>query len=174
MNRFFLIALAAASALAVQAQTANPLSTEAKQSYTAIKNNLTRMAEKMPEEHYGFQPVPEIRTFGQLVAHVADSQSRACSAAMGKQKQLGAASKTSKADLVAALAESFADCDAAFDALTDAAAVEMITGPRGQRSKLGTLAGVTTHSNEEYGYMAVYMRLKNIVPPSSDRAAGKK
>jgi uncharacterized damage-inducible protein DinB len=147
----------------------NPLSTELKQMYTGVKNNLTRMAEKVPEDQYGFQPTPEIRTFGQLVAHVADSQARACGSVSSQQKQLNAAQKTAKADLVAALKESFAMCDAAIDALTDQSASEMVTGPRGQRSKLGTLMGMVSHSNEEYGYMAVYLRLKGIVPPSSER-----
>jgi hypothetical protein len=151
-----------------QAQTANPLSTELKQMYTGVKNNLTKMADKMPEEHYTFKATPEIRTFGQLVAHVADSQAGACSAATGEQKSVGAAAKTSKADLVAALKESFTICDAAFDALTDTKAVEMIKTRRGERTRLGALAGTVSHSNEEYGYMAVYLRLKGIVPPSSE------
>jgi len=166
MNRTFPILLAAACAIA-RAQT-GPLIGEAKQAYTGIKNNLTRMADKMPEEHYSFKPVPEIRTFGQLVAHVADSQMRTCSAVKGEPKTPNAASKTSKADLVAALKESFADCDGAFESLTDATAAAMVKVGRGERSKLGALTGVTTHSNEEYGYMAVYLRLKGIVPPSSE------
>ncbi len=171
MNRYFKVVLAASLACActLPAQTTNPLSTEAKQAYTNIKNNLVKMAEKMPEEHYSFKPVPEIRTFGQLVAHVADAQARTCSAVNGEQKSVNAASKTTKADLQAALKESFAMCDTAFDALTDEKAAEMIKTARGQRSKLGALAGVTTHSNEEYGYMAVYLRLKSIVPPSSEK-----
>ena len=170
MNRYLTMVLAAAFAAtcALQAQTGNPLITEAKQAYTNIKNNLLKMAEKMPEEHYGFKLTPEVRTFGQLVAHVADAQTRTCPAVKGEQKPANAASKTSKADLVAALKESFAECDNAFDSLTDATATEMIKGPRGQRSKLGALVGITTHDNEEYGYMAVYLRLKGIVPPSSE------
>jgi hypothetical protein len=153
----------------VQAQDANPLSSDAKRAYEGIKNNLTRMADKMPEEHYGFQPVPEIRSFGQLVAHVADSQARNCTSVSGAKNTVDAAKKTSKADLVAALKESFTLCDAAFNALTDATAIQMVEGRRGARPKLGILNGVTTHSNEEYGYMAVYLRLKGIVPPSSER-----
>ncbi len=149
------------------AQT-NPLSTEAKQAYTAIKNNLIKMAEKMPEESYSFKPTPEIRTFAQLVAHVADAQLRTCSTVKGEAKTGTAASKTSKADLVAALKESSAECDSAFETLTDANATEMIKTARGQRSKLGALVGNTIHDNEEYGYMAVYMRLKGVVPPSSE------
>ena|SRR5271165_172618 len=153
---------------ALPAQTANPLSTEAKQAFNAIKNNLVKMAEKMPEEAYGFQPVPEIRTFGQLIAHVADAQLRTCSAVLGEQKQANAASKSAKADLVAAMKEAVAECDKAFESLTDANAAEMIKTPRGQRTKLGALVGNTIHDNEEYGYMAVYMRLKGVVPPSSE------
>src|SRR5260370_20357934 len=133
----------------------NPPSPKAKQAYTAIKNNIIKMAEKMPEESYSFKPTPEIRTFAQLVAHVADAQLRTCSTVKGEAKTATAASKTSKADLVAALKESSAECDSAFETLTDANATEMIKTARGQRSKLGALVGNTIHDNEEYGYMAV-------------------
>jgi uncharacterized damage-inducible protein DinB len=168
MTRFFIMTLATTLAGACALQAQNPLSTEARQAYTGIKNNLQKMAEKMPEENYSFKATPEVRTFGALVAHVADSQMGNCSAVKGEQKSVGAASKTSKADLVAALKESSAECDSAFEALTDATATQMVKTRRGERSKLGTLNGVTTHDNEEYGYMAVYMRLKGIVPPSSE------
>jgi hypothetical protein len=86
----------------------------------------------------------------------------------GEQKAVDAGSKTTKADLVAALKESYAICDKAIDSLTDAKASEMVSMGQRQRSKLGMLAGMVSHSNEEYGYMAVYMRLKGIVPPSSE------
>ena len=168
MNRYIVLMLTAACAAGSARAQTNPLIGEAKQGYTAIKNNLTRMADKMPEEHYSLKPVPEIRTFGQLVAHVADSQARACSTVKGEPKQPTAGSKASKADLVAALKESFAECDAAFESLTDATAAEVIKTGRGQRSKLGILMSTIVHDNEEYGYMAMYLRLKGIVPPSSE------
>lgn len=179
MNRatFLLVAIWAATSLAqtggqAGAQQAapnpNPLSTEAKQMYTGVKNNLLKMAEKMPEEHYAFKATAEIRTFGQLIGHVADSQARTCSAVMGEMKNLNASSKTSKADLVAALKESFSLCDKAFDSLTDAKATEMISMGQRQSTRLGALVRTVSHSNEEYGYMAVYMRLKGVVPPSSE------
>ncbi len=162
------IAFAQTAPTASPAQSANPLSTELKQMYTGVKNNLVKMAEKMPEEHYSFKASADIRTFGQLVAHVADSQARTCSAVNGEQKAVNAASKTAKADLVAALKESFAMCDKAFDSLTDAKAGEMVAIGQRQRSRLSALAGTMSHSNLEYGYMAVYLRLKGIVPPSSE------
>ncbi len=151
-----------------QAPGANPLSTELKSAYTSVKNNLVRMAEKMPEENYTFKPVAEIREFGAAIAHIADMQMRVCSTVNGEAKSVNAASKTTKADLVAALQTSFAECDKAFDTLTDASAVQMMTMGRGQRSKLGALNQIVAHDNEEYGYLAVYLRLKGIVPPSSE------
>ena len=76
MNRYgtMMFAVVLVGACALPAQDANPLSTEAKQAYTAIKNNMMKMAEKMPEENYDFKPTPDIRTFGALVAHVQDVQ----------------------------------------------------------------------------------------------------
>jgi hypothetical protein len=164
-----IFAAALTGACALQAQAADPLSTEAKQGYTRIKTNILKMAEKMPEENYSFKPTPEVTTFAQRLAHVADAQMGTCSAVNGEAKQLGAASKTSKADLVAALKESIAECDKAFESLNDANATQMIKTRRGEQTKLGALNGNTIHINELYGYMAVYMRLKGVVPPSSER-----
>lgn len=182
MNRYSTIILAAVFVIAASAtafaqqsqpaaptQNASPMSAELKAMYNNIKNNHIKMAEKMPEENYSFKATPDVRTFGQLVAHVADAQVRTCSAVNGEQKAVNAGSKTTKADLVAALKESYAICDKAFDSLTDAKAREMITVGQRQRSRLGLLAGMVSHSNEEYGYMAVYLRLKGVVPPSSER-----
>lgn len=168
MNRHFLTLLTAALAGlgAVSAQEANPLSTEARQAYTHIKHNLTQMAEAMPETDYSFKPTPEIRSFGELMAHIAGANAHYCSAAMGEQKSVDT-SKTTKAALVAALNEAFTICDSAYDALTDAKATEMMKMGRGQATKLGVLFANTAHNNEEYGYGAVYLRLKGIVPPSS-------
>jgi uncharacterized damage-inducible protein DinB len=161
-----IFAAALAGGCTLQAQT-NPLIAESKRAYTAIKTNLTKAADKMTDENYNFKASADIRTFGALIAHIADSQMRMCAQVKGEQKTADAASKTAKADLVAALKASFDECDAAFDSITDANAGEMLGG-RAPRSKLGTLIYVTTHDNEEYGYLAVYMRLKGVVPPSSE------
>ncbi len=151
----------------------NPLITETKAAYTQIKNNLNAMAAKMPAADYAFKATPEIRTFGALVGHLADSQLRTCSALTGQRKTGDAASKTAKADLVAALQASFDECDAAWNATTIGNAFEMAAGGRMQRTRLGTLISNTSHDNEEYGYMAVYLRLKGIVPPSSENMGGR-
>ena len=175
VTRNFVIAFTVLLALAwaVQAQTANPLSAEAKQAYTGVKNNLLRAADKMPEADYGFKPVPEIRSWGELIAHIADSTARACGNVKGEQKPVNAASKKTKAEIAAALKESFDICDGVYDSLTDAVALQTMAGRGGQVSKLSVLTGNLAHLNEEYGYAAVYLRLKGIVPPSSDRAMGR-
>jgi hypothetical protein len=177
-------AVAAASAQDVRAQAAqapttapaaapasseNPLSRDVVAAYGTIKNNLVKMAEQMPEEHYGFKPSPDIRSFGELVGHVADAQTSYCSLAGGEARKPSAAGKTAKADLVAALTESFTFCDTIFGAVTDATGLQAIKTPRGEITKLGLLNRNVTHSNEEYGYMAVYLRIKGVVPPSSQR-----
>ena len=162
MKRYLTILLAAAGACGLQAQ-----STEVKQGYNGIKGNLLKMAEKMPEENYSFKASPDIRSFGQLVGHVADAQMGTCSAVNGEPKKLGASSMTSKADLSAALKTSFDECDKSFESLSDATASQTVKMGQREGTKLGALTRVVVHSNEEYGYMSVYLRLKGIVPPSS-------
>jgi len=165
----FWILAASLTCCGLQAQT-NPLITEMKASYTAIKNNLIKAAEKMPDDAYAFKPVDSIRTFGALMGHIA-GQYRTCGAVKGGEPATIDVNKTAKADLVAALKASFDACDAAWDTMTDTTAFETVAGRGGaKRTKLGMLIGTTiVHNNEEYGYAAVYLRLKNVVPPSSDR-----
>jgi uncharacterized damage-inducible protein DinB len=164
--------VAAMLAAGPRAQTAPPYIAEIKQYYYgAVKRNLTAMVEKMPAEHFTFKPVAEVRSFGESVAHVADAQARNCNLVSGAgSKTLDADKKNTKAELLAALKESFAICDAAFAALTDTTASEMVkVGQSGfQLSKLSLLVSMISHSNEQHGYMAVYLRLKGIVPPSTE------
>jgi hypothetical protein len=152
------------------AQTpANPLVAEAKQAADRVANNLLKMAEKMPEELYGFQAVPEIRTFAGTLGHTIDSRMRTCAGLTGSTAQLNAANMKAKAELVAAMKSSIAECDKAFAGLTDASVVQLVAGARGgARSRMTTLYGMIAHDNEEYGYLAVQLRLKGIVPPSSE------
>jgi len=159
---------------ALGAQTPNGLVSEARFPWTVVRDNLLKMAEKMPAGDYGFKPSPEIETFGQRVAHIAGANLRICEAINGEDKPSPRLAATSKADLVAALRKSSAACDAVFDSLTDAAALEKISSrlggpfpPEPTRTKLSTLYNLIRHSNEMYGYMCVYLRLKGIVPPSS-------
>jgi hypothetical protein len=158
--------VAMASAFAVYAQS-NPLSTELKANYNNIKNNVLRGAEKMPEADYGFKPAPESRTFGAVVTHIAQVQAALCASAKGEAKQLDD-SKTSKADAVALLKESIDYCDAVYAAITDTGGMEMGKMFGRDRTKFGILDFNVIHDNEMYGTMAVYLRAKGLIPPSSE------
>jgi len=160
------LSLCAAGALLAQ----NPVIAEQKTAYTNNKNNLIKAAEKMPEEAYSFKPTPEMESFGTRMIHIAN-QIGTCSGLTGERIPNPAAGKTAKADIVAGLKASFEACDAAWDKMNDAMAMETIPG-RGNttRTKITALIGNTTHNTELYGYISVYMRLKGVVPPTSDRA----
>ena len=173
MKRSNLVLFPLLCASLASAQTANPLSTELREMYTIVKTNLLKMAQKMPEADYTFKPTAEIETFGRRMAHIAGANLRTCAGLKGENKPFNPAPNTTKAGALAALQESFADCDAVFDALTDATAVEMVNGridspPFPQpHTRLSIMWNVIRHSNEMYGYMCVYLRLKGVVPPSS-------
>jgi DinB superfamily len=169
MNRSAIVILALSfSGAALLAQ--NPVIAEQKAAYTNNKNNLIKAAEKMPEEAYSFKPTPEVEAFGARMIHIAN-QIGTCSGLTGERKPNPAAGKTAKAEIVAGLKASFEACDAAWDSMNDETAMQMVAGRGGQqRSKITALIGNTTHNTEMYGYISVYMRLKGVVPPTSDRA----
>ena len=149
---------------ALWAQGGGSISADTKQTYNGVKRNIMTAANKMPDDGYSFKPTPEVRSFAQVVDHISDAQMHTCSAVLGEQKTADAASKTSKADVLAALKAAFEECDKAYDALTDTNAMETIKTPRGQRTRLGTLVGNISHDSEQFGIMTVYDRLKGIVP----------
>ena len=167
-----IVAMMLAGASTLQAQApANPLSANFKASWTNISSLLARMAEKMPEENYRFKPTPEMADFGARMAHAINFNMRGCAQAKGETKPLTFSAAPTKAEVVAAMKETNAYCDGVFNALTDADAMKMMAAGRGgQRPMFTILQGtVLEHSQEMYGYMAPYLRLKGVVPPSSDR-----
>jgi uncharacterized damage-inducible protein DinB len=158
-----------------EAQTANPLAAGAKRTYDIIKGYVTRAADKMPEDQYAFKPTPDVRSFGQLVAHVADANYGFCAAAAGEKPPAGGfespiekGKSTTKADLQKALADSFAYCDKIHAGMTDAGGAAVVKSVFGEMAKLSLLEFNTHHDFEHYGNMVTYLRLKNIVPPSSE------
>jgi uncharacterized damage-inducible protein DinB len=142
--------------------------------YNNIKRNLTEMAAKMDEANYNFQPTRDVRTYGQLFGHVANAQFGTCAALKGEanpNQGTDNEKKATKAELVKALNDSFTYCDAAFAALTDANVTESIKQGMNEVTRAAAAANLIAHSNEMYGTGAVYMRLKGLVPPSTERAA---
>jgi uncharacterized damage-inducible protein DinB len=165
-----LVSAAAVLAEENQPRAGNPFSDHNRLIYGGVQGIVLGAAEKMPEENYGFKPADSVRTFGQIVGHIADSQYRFCAVALGETApglQIEQ-TKTSKADLIAALKEAFAYCRRASDPMTDAAGSEMVKFMRTDMPKLGVLTVNNVHSTEHYGNLVTYLRLKNVVPPTSD------
>ena len=148
---------------------ANPLVTVSKNIYAIAKNDILGSVEKVPDELWSYQPTPDVRTFAQLFAHVADGQYEFCGVAAegkGVEKGIEKTMKT-KAQIVPALKEALAYCDAAYAKMTDASAAEMVSFFNMRITKLGAMDFNTAHTMEHYGNLVTYMRLKGIVPPSS-------
>ena len=149
----------------------NPLTTWNKIAYMRVRGIPVRSAEKMPEENYSFKPVDTVRSYGQIVGHVADAQYLFCSLALG-EKNAGLDvehTKTSKADLVAALNTAFAYCDKAYESMTDASAAQTIKLFGNDAPRMSALIVNNMHNMEHYGNLVTYMRIKGIVPPSSEQ-----
>jgi uncharacterized damage-inducible protein DinB len=155
---------------AAAAPPSNPLSAHNKTIYGGVKMILLRSAEKMPEENYSFKPTDGVRTFGQVLGHVADSQYAFCSRVLGEKNPAPKIeeTKTSKGDLIAALKDAFAYCDKAYDGMTDTSGTQIVKLMGADTPKLGALSVNNVHTVEHYGNLVTYMRMKNIVPPTSD------
>lgn len=150
------------------ASTVDAVATQ-KALWTTITNYVTQSAEMMPEAEYAFRPSDDVRTFGQLIAHIAGAQYVMCGAAIGESGHAEDAiekSKTTKAELVEALKASTAYCEKAY-AQTDAAAAAKTTMFGMNVTRLYALGMNLMHNGEHYGNLVTYMRMKGHVPPSS-------
>jgi uncharacterized damage-inducible protein DinB len=172
---FMLIALAV-TPVALHSQeppaaSSNPISASEKGFYTVVSGEVIAAAEKMPEQNYSFKPTPEVRSFGQLVGHVADAQYGFCSMATGEPNPMKAIekTKTSKADLVAALKDAVAYCNKAYAGMTDAQGSQIVKMMNYDVARLTVLSVNTAHTDEHYGNMVTYLRIKGIIPPSSEK-----
>ena len=143
--------------------------------HATIRRNLADAAQNMPAGEYGFKPTPQVRSFGQLVGHVANANFFFCSQAKGEPppSTMDYEKASDKTTLVKALGDSLAYCDGVYAATTDTNfnGPVKIAGPSGgtQTSRGAVLLFNTTHNNEHYGNIVVYMRLKGHVPPSTAR-----
>ncbi|HEU4994547.1 MAG TPA: DinB family protein [Gemmatimonadaceae bacterium] len=175
MRRALLMVLAAAPLLAQQPQgssSANASVTAAKGVWQIALGFASRAAEQMPESLYTFQPTKDIRTFGQLVGHVADAQYAFCAAALGEKSPMTVnheQSTKSKAALVQAVKDAGTYCQRAY-AMSDATSAAQVELFGMKMTKLGVLILNASHDYEHYGNMVTYLRLKGMVPPSSQQS----
>jgi uncharacterized damage-inducible protein DinB len=150
-----------------------------KSMHATIRRNLAEAAERMPADEYAFKPTPQVRTFGELVGHIASANFFFCSQAKGERSPSNTNYEqvTDKTVLVKALNDSLVYCDDAYAGMTDSnfqQLVKLATPDGGHQAGRGAvLIFNTTHNNEHYGNIVVYMRLKGHVPPSTARMQQK-
>jgi len=151
----------------------NPISDAIRDGWNGAKGNLTRATAAMPDARFSFKPVDTVRTFGQIVAHVAGANYIFCAAARGEKAPFSEdhfeKTATTKAAIAKALADSIAYCDPAYKSLDDRQAAEMVAAPfgSGKSARASALIGNTGHLQEHYGNLVTYLRINGIVPPSS-------
>ena len=149
---------------AASAAAQNPVSDAVRGNWNSVKKNIKESAELMPEENYNFKPTPDVRSFGEILAHVAGASYMFCASAKNEKAPFGEASfegkMTTKAQLVKVTNDAIAYCDGAFAALADGKA---------EGKQVDTLLRQIGHDNEHYGNLVTYFRLKGLVPPSSRR-----
>jgi len=144
-------------------------------SYEAIKGNLTKAAERMPEADYQFKVanVPDMRTYGQWIGHQADNQFTNCATLKGTTSpSQGNEKKATKAELVKALNDAFAFCDGAISSLTDQNAVQLIKQGEGETARGAIISQMLAHALESQGIVTVYLRAKGLVPPNPPGGRG--
>jgi uncharacterized damage-inducible protein DinB len=173
-----LAAVSAAAQTSMPPASKDALPVWLRNAYSMNRKFLVRSAEKMPEEFYSLRPGPqtEVRTFGQLIGHLADFNYRWCSDAKGEAnpaQEKEFEKLTAKTDLVKALSDALNYCDSAYASLTEASAMDMVQGTRDDGTKtpvlrISRLIVNLAHNNEHYGNLVTYMRIKSIVPPSSE------
>jgi uncharacterized damage-inducible protein DinB len=148
--------------------------------FQQIQGLALKTADKVGEDLYSFKPTPDVRSLGGVLGHIADGNKLLCTAASGQvdfekvMKDLSSVQvhekKTKKADIIAALNETKAFCESVFATIDDAGGQEAVAWFGGQKMpKLMVLTMLNSHAWEHYGNLVTYMRLKGIVPPSSER-----
>lgn len=169
MRSAIILFVFAAATLSAQDQKANPLVASSRTMFGISKNDVLGSVDKIPANLWSFQPTPEVRTVGQLFAHIADGQYEFCGVAAEGKPLSKNIEKTAKNrdEIIAALNQAFAYCDSVYAKMTDAKAAEPVRFFGTNITRLAALDFNVAHNMEHYGNLVTYMRLKGIVPPSS-------
>lgn len=158
------------------APSANPVSDALRNAWNSAKRNIRESAEQMPEAKYGFKATDAVKSFGEILAHVAGANYEYCSGAKGEaspfdEDHFEKTAKT-KAAIQKAVTDAIAYCDSVYTGLTDQAAAALVSRPGGSRQnpRAAALIGNISHTAEHYGNLVTYFRLNGMVPPSTARS----
>jgi uncharacterized damage-inducible protein DinB len=175
-------ASAQASDVGFDQELSPSLASSAKSMHAAIRRNLAEAAENMPANEYDFRATPQLRSFGQIIGHLINANFYFCAQAAGEKSPATADYEqiADKAALVKALNDSLVYCDRVYAATTDANFIQPtqiahVVGTGSTSTIRGAILMYNiAHNNEHYGNLAVYIRLKGHVPPSTARVQQRK
>jgi uncharacterized damage-inducible protein DinB len=171
VNFIVLLAIAAPAAAQTPAARPEPIASTTNWFYEDAKRNFLEAVELMPAEDYGFRPAADVRTFGQIVGHIANWQFTNCSAAKGERNPntKDFEKSESKPEIVGAIKAAYAYCDEVFKSLD----VDRLSAASGGSPVMFRAMSAVAHPYLHYGNLITYLRLKGIVPPSTARRGGR-
>lgn len=166
-----LLAVTASAQAQQKSSGANPATDGQTQLYNMVKGYILKAADQVPEDKYAYQPTKDVRTFGQLLGHIADAQATVCPSIKGEDKPYATVAEKlkTKAEIISALKATFATCDAVYSGVTDAGLAKSAKPFGMDMNVSGALTLNTSHNWEHYGNIVTYMRMLGMVPPSSQR-----
>jgi len=153
-------------------QTDSSLTAQTRTAFQSVSENILNAAREMPETSYSFKSASGVRSFGDLISHIAEVQATLCAGMNGHQVASGPNLKASKDDRIKSLANSVSECQVSFDELSAQNVNKTVQTPEGELTHMGALIFILTHASVEYGQLGVYLRLNHLMPPTSDETKG--
>lgn len=126
-------------------------------------------AEAMPAEKYSFKPAAEMRSFGEVLAHIAWGHYGFAAALRGVEPPAARTQPEGKTkeNIIPYLKVAFDYAAEAVAGLTDAQAKETVTlfGGRLTMTKMKVCQLMRDHTTHHRGYLLPYLRLNGAQPP---------
>ena len=169
----FVFAIILGVMLRPAAAQAPSIQAEMLKDWASLKDTITKIANEMPADKYGFKPTPAQQSFGERALHIAQVNVNFLKALGGKASPPTiAATATSKEAAMKAMADSFDYGTALLQELNDQTILQAAPSPPrflGPSSRARLYTFLIGHTWDIYGQFAVYLRLNGLVPPASQR-----
>jgi uncharacterized damage-inducible protein DinB len=142
----------------------NPLTATLSIFRSNMQDKIMKAADAMPESKYSYRPTKDVRSFAELLNHVADISYILCSNAKGEAPPTSAAAKDSKTQIMARLKGGFEYCDGVYSGYADAHLNDPADFFGFKTNKMFLLTQVGNHDALHYGNLVTYLRLNGLEP----------
>src|SRR5580658_1838147 len=142
----------------------NPLTTTLSIFRSNMQDKIMKAADTMPESKYNYRPTKDVRSFAEIVTHIADISYFLCSNAKGEANPATPTAKSSKTEIIAYLKGSFDYCDGVYPKFTDAHLNDPADFFGFKTNKMFILTQAGNHDALHYGNLVTYLRLNGLEP----------